>query len=188
MRTNFSSSNSAYSDKAHVAAQTQLYPHVFNTTSENIFYESVTISESQEDKRKQILDGEMAVDRIVNVSIKQFPFPLSYTVQERFRKTKFKKFQDITITEYNYSSGLPSELYKLSGGLFVYGYYNDESNTIEQYVVFSSSAVLLSIASGELKMDHRGINPRSNQSFICFKFDTLRKHGLILAEGGNDVL
>lgn len=186
MRTNFSSSNAAFSDKAHIAAQTQIYPHVFNTSSENITYETVTLSENPDDQRSKILDGELAIDRVINVSLKTFPFPLSYTVQERFRKTKFKKYQDITITEYNHNSGLPSELYKLSGGLFVYGYYDDEKDKIDQFVVFSSSALLVNIASGVLKIDKRGINPRSNQSFVTFKFDTLRKHGLILSEGGSD--
>lgn len=184
MRTNFSSSNSAFSDQAHIAAQTQLYPLVFNASSENITYESVTISESPEDQRNKILDGEMAVDRMVTVTVDSFPFPLSYTVQERFRKPKFRKYQDITITEYNHSSGLPSELYKLSGGLFVYGYFNEELNLIEQFVVFSSSSLLVKLASGELKPDCRKTNPRSNQSFIGFNIDSLRKHGLILSESG----
>jgi len=185
MRTNFSSSNAAFSDKAHLAAQTQIYPAVFNTSSENVSYESVTLSDDPTNKRNQILDGEMAVDRKVYVTVNSFPFPLSYTVQERFRKPKFKKFQDITITEYNTSSGLPSELYKLSGGLFVYGYYDETNDKIEQFVVFSSSALLLSIASGEIKIDRRGFNDRSNQRFIAFKFDTLRNHGLILYEAGS---
>lgn len=184
MKTNFSSSNAAFSDKAHIAAQTQIYPLVFNTTSENITYESVTMSDSPEDNRKKILDGEMAVDRVLSVSAKSLPFPLSYTVQERFRRTNAKKWQDITITEFNTESGLPSELYKLSGGLFVYGYYNETEDNIEQFVVFSSSALLLCLASGDLKIDARGMNPRSKQTFITFKFDNLRKHGLILSEGG----
>jgi len=184
MKTNFSSSNAAFSDKAHLAAQTQLYPLVFNTSSENIIYETVTLSDSPGNKRNEILDGEMAVDRVINVSVNSFPFPLSYTVQERFRKTKFKKYQDITITECNNSSGLPSELYKLSGGLFVYGYYDETANKIDQFVVFSSSALLLSLASGDLKIDKRGMNPRSDQTFVTFKFENLRKKRLLLYEAG----
>lgn len=179
MRTNYSSKNAEFSDNAHLAAQTQLYPFVFNAASEKLSFETVTMSNNP---RHKVLDGEMAVDRIVNVTVESFNFPLTYTVQERFRRTDAMKWQDVTITEKNHCSGLPSELYKLSGGLFVYGYYDDTTNEILQFVVFSSTALLVKLATGELNIDKRGVNPRSRQSFVAFKFDTLRTHGLILRE------
>lgn len=52
--------------------------------------------------------------------------------------------------------------------------------------MFSSSALLVKIASGEINSDKKGINPRSDQSFIAFNFDTLRKHGLILFKSGTE--
>lgn len=103
MRTNFSTENSLFSDKAHLAVHTQLYPFVFNVTSDHISYESVTLSNDPTDPRHQIMNGEMAIDRIVNVSLDYLTFPLTYTVQERFRRTTAKKWQDITITEHNNS-------------------------------------------------------------------------------------
>lgn len=187
MRTDFSSENSAFSDKAHIAAQTQIYPLIFNTSSENISYETVTISNEPTNQRNLILDGEFAVDRKIYVTVEMYPIPLTYTVQERFRRPRFKQFQDITITEYNHSSDQPSELYKLSGGLFVYGYYDETKDKILQYVAFSSSALLVKIASGEIKHDSKKPNHRSNQAFLAFKFESLRKHGLILSEGAVNV-
>ena len=95
MRTNFSSSNAAFSDKAHIAAQTQIYPLVFNTSSENITYETVTLSGNPDDQRSKILDGELAIDRVINVSLKTFPFPLSYTVQEDLEKRSLKNIKTL---------------------------------------------------------------------------------------------
>jgi hypothetical protein len=179
--TNFSSSNSAFSDKAHSTARTQIYPLIFNTSSDNISYENTTITENNSE-RNRILDGEMAVDRFVKVKVKDYNAPLTYTVQERFIRPNYIDFQDVTITEFNYSSNLPSELHKLSGGLFLYGYYDELTENIIQFVVFSSSALLLKIATGEITFTKRRRNPRTNQTFLKFSFESLRQNGLLLYE------
>jgi len=178
METPYNEGNAEHSNDAHIAAQSQVYPKIFNTLQENLSFETVTIDKNP---RHKILDGEMAVDRIVKVKINTLQYPLSFTVQERFRRPYFKTWQDITITEWNHNSNFPSELYKLSGGLFVYGYYNGVTNIVEQFVVFSSTQVLLSLARGDL---HWGVklNPRTNQTFISLSFKLLRENGLILFE------
>ena len=177
MRTPIQPKNIKFSNDAHIAAQNQIYPHIFNTQQDNLSFETVTIDNNL---RHQILDGEMAVDRIVKVTIEVLQHPLSFTIQERFRRPEFKRWQDITITEWNYNSNLPSELYKLSGGLFVYGYYNEENNIIEQFVCFSSSQLLLSLARGNLEWKTQ--KNKKNQSFIGLPFKSLRENGLILFE------
>lgn len=178
MRTPITPENVEFSQEAHKAAQRQLYPNLFNTTPDKIVYEDVTLSE---DPRHQILDGEMAVDRMINVSISSLRAPITFTVQERFRRTKFQHYQDITVTEFNLNSGRKSELYKLSGGLFVYGYFNNLTNLILQAVVFSSSALLLSFVRGNLN-DWNVLTNKKNQTFFTFKFNILRKAGLIIYE------
>jgi len=178
MRTEFEQKNSKFSDKAHIAAQTQLYPKLFNVTPDKIVYEDVTLSE---DPRHKILDAEMAVDRVLSISMGTLRFPITYTVQERFRRPQYKKYQDITITECNLNSGVKSELYKLSGGLFVYGYFNENTNMIEQFIVLCSSELLYKIVRGDLKKWSVETN-RKNQTFITIKFDILRNNKLILYE------
>lgn len=169
--------NIKFSNDAHTAAQSQVYPILFNIQQCKLSFETVTIDN---DPRHQILDGEMAVDRIIKVTVNKLQYPLSFTIQERFRRPEFKRWQDITITEWNYNSNLPSELYKLSGGLFVYGYYNEQINIIEQFVCFSSSQLLLSLARGNLEWTVR--KNKKNQSFIGLTFELLRKKNLILFE------
>jgi len=178
MITPYSPKNAKHSNDAHIAAQSQVYPKIFNTLQEKLSFETVTFDSNP---RHKILDGEMAVDRIVKVNINSLQYPLSFTVQERFRRPDARKWQDITITEWNHKSNLPSELYKLSGGLFVYGYYNQVTDIVEQFVVFSSSQVLLSLARGDLHWDVE-CNKRTKQTFIALSFKLLRDNGLILFE------
>jgi hypothetical protein len=52
--------------------------------------------------------------------------PLGFTIQERFRRPRYAEFQDLTLTEWNGNSNLPSELYKIRAGMFLYGYYSEE--------------------------------------------------------------
>jgi len=180
MKTIYETKNGDFSDKAHKAAQQQLYPKLFDCDFDKLSFESVTLHDSNSE-RNRILDGELAVDRIVKVSIKSVRFPLSFTIQERFRRVKFMPYQDITITEYNHASNKLSELYKLSGGLFVYGYYNEPKNEIDQFVSFSSSALLLKFVRGSLKMGDMRQN-RKRQTFIPITFEDIRESGLMLYE------
>jgi hypothetical protein len=65
MRTTFEAANQEFSNKAHMLARTDIYPLLFNLPLDRIEFESVT---GLDTPRHQILDGEMAVDRIVNVT------------------------------------------------------------------------------------------------------------------------
>lgn len=177
MKTVFEEKNKNFSDKAHLAAQIQVYPRIFGTP--DIQFEDVTLSNG--DERSRIYDAEMAVDRILHVATNDFKKPLSFTVQERFRRTNYRnKYQDITITEWNHASNQPSELHKLTGGMFLYGYYDDAKNKITQYVMFSSAAVVFDIL--RKRLCYKRASNRKNQTFISIKFDDLRKNGLIISE------
>lgn len=179
MSTPYSIQNANFSNNAHVAAQTQIYPRLFNVAYEQLHFETVTLDS---DIRHQILDGEMAVDRIVKIDVETFKGLLSFTVQERFRRPNYKCWQDITITEWNNNTNLPSELYKLSGGLFLYGYATDGSGTkIDQAIVFSSSHLLISLTNGHLKYTKK-FNPRTQQTFLGITFKDMRDINLILYE------
>lgn len=180
MRTRYDVKNGKFSDRAHLAAQSQIYPKLFNVDKSKLVFETVTMQGSN-DIRNRILDGEMAVDRIVKVSYTMFRRPISFTVQERFRRSSFRKFQDVTITEFNTASGQPSELYKLSGGLFVYGYYNEVYGVFEQFVCFNSSTLLFYLGRGLLESCKMKMNEKG-QTFIPVKFKVLRESGLMLYE------
>jgi hypothetical protein len=177
MPTPYSSSNQAFSDAAHQAAQSLIYPCVFKTGQPNLAFESTSLSTSP---KNAILDGEMATDRIVKVTVKTLCHPLQFTVQERFRKPQYASFQDITITEWNCATNLPSELYKLNSGMFVYGYFDQNTNVFVDWVAFNTVGLLYQFATAGAVFRIQS-NPRSNQDFYTVSFAFLQSTGLIIA-------
>lgn len=188
MTTDFSLENAEFTKKAHNAAKRWIYPYIFNTTPQYITYEETVLKDG--DERSKILDCEMAVDYKVFVKVEDLHSSLSFTVQERFRKPKHQHYQDLTITEYNNSTKQLSELYKLSGGMFVYGYYDEPKDKIIQSIAISSSSLLTiltrSLNNTLMKTNlptikyKKEYNPRSHQDFITVRFNELRKNNLLL--------
>lgn len=183
MRTPFEIKNKEFTDKCHLIAQEKFYPVLFGTHQDML--EFVDTSLALGDK-EQILDGQMAVDRIVRVTTSSLRAPLEFTVQERFRHPKFQHWQDVTITEWNHNSNLPSELYKLNAGIFVYGYANNSiepTDFLEAYAV-NTTRVLYLIATGQIYYIY-GMN-KKNQSFIGLQLKDLRNSGCMEVEYFNN--
>ena len=181
MATPYSQANQNFSNQAHEAAQRLIYPYVFNAvtgTDIDLEFESTSLGTSD---RATILDGQMAVDRIVRVYNPGFNAPLEFTVQERFRRTRYAAFKDITITEWNHAHNVKSELYKLNAGLFVYGYFDQETKTFLDWIVVDTTKMLVCLNNGEVTHT-LDMNPRSDQTFIGLKFQDLRDAGLVISE------
>lgn len=179
MRTPFTEGNKTFTDKCHLIAQEKFYPVVFNATKDKIEFVDTSLSKGE---KEQILDGQMAVDRILHVTVANLKQPLEFTVQERFRRPENVKWQDVTITEWNCNSNLPSELYKLNAGMFVYGYANhsiDPTDLIEAYAI-DTTKVLHLIATGKIGYIRKP-NPK-NQIFIGLKISELRRTGCVIVE------
>lgn len=174
-KTPYDQDNADFSDKAHESAQKQIYPKVFKVPFENLSFETTSLETSP---RNEIMDGEMAIDRIVKVKIKCFRQALQFTIQERFRRPEHLKWKDITITEWNNNSNLPSELYKISSGLFVYGYYDLNTDNFIDVIVISVPTLLYNFVTDNLKYDKR--KNKKNQDFIGIKFNDLDKSGCTL--------
>lgn len=176
MPTPYSERNQQFSDAAHIAARSMIYPHIFDGCEE-ITFETTSLGKSE---KSTILDGEMAIDRIVRAHSSFLKRPVEVTVQERFRRPRFARFRDLTITEWNHKYNLPSELYKLNAGLFVYGYFDIAQNLFADWIAVSTADTIRKIASKQLPYDRRR-NPRSDQTFIVIKFDALREAGVVVA-------
>ena len=176
MSTPYSTQNQLFSDSAHIAAQSIIYPILFNAPKEKLSFETTSLSTSD---KNAILDGEMAVDRIVTVSVDWFKAPIEFTVQERFRRLKFAQYKDITITEWNHKTNRKSELYKLNAGIFVYGYYGDD--VFEDWIAINTVGLLHRLVQKKPNLEIK-TNPRSRQTFYTFGFERLRKAGVILCE------
>lgn len=169
MKTPYDKTNANYSNMAHMAAREVVYPAIFGT--ESLAYEDCTLAENA---RSRILDGEMAVDRIVRVSTSLLGAPIVFTVQERFRRPGNTRYQDLTITEWNKASNLPSELYKITAGLFLYAYYDDKSFQFTDAICMHVSVLLHALVRNAIEYK-RGHNPRSQQTFLAFKFCDLEQ-------------
>ena len=176
MQTPYSQTNQTFSDSAHMVARSALYPRLFNCKENMLTFEDTSLGMSD---RATILDGEMGIDRIVNVSVPSLHGPLVFTIQERFRRQKFSSFTDITITEYNRDTGHLSELYKMNAGLFVYGFFCDKNNVFSKWVAVDVNKMLYCIAVNKLKYS-RALNRRSNQDFIAIEVASLKNSDCIL--------
>lgn len=175
MRTPYSSKNAKFSNDAHAAAQSLIYPRVFGLPLQNLEFEDTLLNLN---KRGEALDGQMAIDRIVKVTARAgLKQPLTFTVQERFRKPHFLKYQDITITEWNHNSNLPSELYKITANIFVYGYFDGVK--FLDYIAANVTSMLSGICNNTLAYTRKP-NPKNNQTFIGVKFSALSRAGCLI--------
>lgn len=179
MKTPFSAANSDFSKQAHQAAMHQVYPHIFSGQSIKRIASRATLLDMGPQER--ILDGAMGIDYIIEVHHKGLILPIETTVQERFRRPHYAGRKDITITEWNYQTNLPSELYKIKAELFVYGYYDQDRDTCFDWVVVYPAKLKSAILNDAISYS-RASNPRTNQSFLAFKYDDLRQADVLASE------
>jgi hypothetical protein len=173
-RTLYEQDNADFSNRAHMRARDVLYPRIFNVRRERLQFEDTLLAQSD---RAKILDGEMGVDRIVRVTIHNLPAPLMFTVQERFRRPEFAKYQDMTVTEWNHASNLPSELYKINAGLFLYGYFDERTSVFVDAIAIGVTDMLLAIATRRLRYNRRWNKKR--QTFLTLRFDDMERAGIV---------
>ena len=185
-RTPYDEGNAKHSEDAHLAARRLLYPIIFGVSEEHLEYKSVA---SQETEHDRILDSEMGIDRLIKVSIPNLLDTLNFTIQERFRRRyqrdetgkivkDYMTFNDITITEWNHASDLPSELYKISAGYFIYAYYDDPTDTFFRPIMVNTSDLLLAIVKNRITPGY-GEN-KKNQTFVTFTYGRLVTSGLVV--------
>ena len=177
MHTRFEQHNQDFSDKAHAAAQSLVYPRIFKCDENMLSFDSASVSDGGE---KAILDGQMAVDRLIEVTVAGLRHPIQHTVQERFRRPGYRNFRDITITEWNHASNQPSELYKIKCGIFTYGYYYEEEKRFGDVIAVDVSAFLMAMTVGGIEYTKR--TNQKKQDFICVTFDELHRAGVVLAQ------
>jgi len=179
MGTPFSEANKLFTDKCHILAQKLIYPKLFNVPFENLSFEDSSLGTSE---KNTILDGQMAIDRLIKVRVIDFNAPIEFVIQERFRKPQYAGFRDLTITEWNTLTNIPSELYKLNAGIFVYGYANkfpDPTNFIE-VVAVDTPRMIIKIIRDELACGLEE-NYRTEQTFITITFAQLFSHECVLS-------
>ena len=152
MRTTFSEDRMAFTKAAHLAAQTQFYPHMFPGAKVEF-----------EDTVGTAHDLTYAIDCQLAVTVPAFRAPLRISVQERWRIPAEMHWGDVTITEWNLASDMPSELHKLAAQLFVYGFYDADSDAIVAGIAVDVAGVHIALTRGDLSYQRRN---RVDQTFI----------------------
>jgi hypothetical protein len=174
-KTVFNEHNSVFSQSAHNAAQEQIYPKIWPGASIN--FVDVTIKNDSQNFINNTLDGDLGIDRILDVR-KELATPIRFTIQERFRRPtsedgviKYYKYRDITITEWNEASDVKSELYKIQSDYFLYGYFNEKTNCFGEVILVDVPFLKTGIINNSLRWE--GKKNKKMQRFICIKFDDL---------------
>lgn len=173
MRTHYEDTQGEFSHRAHIAARKQIYPRLFG--AEEIEYEDVRLGTGY---RGKVLDGELGVDVIARPGNGLLSGPLSFYIQERFRRPEFSRYGDITITEFNHASGQLSELYKMAAGLMVYGIYDDKIRRFTKGFAVDVTRLFLSLQRGTLRFSRE--RNKKQQSFVCLKLEALHEAGCLL--------
>lgn len=165
--TPYSLQNQAFSDKGHLCAQEAIYPLIFPNSQ----LEFIPLPEEQ----ARTLDADMGMDRRVLVKVHGLRESFQVMVQERFRDPKWASKQDITVTEWNNNSNQPGELYKIKAEMFLYAYYDETTNRFIEAIAFSVLNLKIKLAQKSIKYTVPSPNGRSNQTFLCFRFDDLEQ-------------
>jgi hypothetical protein len=166
--TEFSEANWKFTKDAHMAAREQVYPKLWPEATRLQFVDTTKATE----------DLKYAVDCIAAVSVRGFRAPLKFFIQERFREPDHVRWEDVTVTEWNTKSDLPSELHKIAAHYLVYGYYDRRSNTIVESIVVNVAQMLNGIASGVIKWT-REERASKDQDFIGVSWESLLNNSAI---------
>ncbi len=171
--TPFDAKQKKISDSVHLEYRDVLYTSLFGVRQGKIIYDAPP------DDFRDDADRHIACDCILDVPFKGLPYAMRYLVSYRFREDRYQDFQDITFTEYNHASDLPGELYKMAVQYFTYGYYDLALRLIEA-IIIDVPNTKRAIISGRLQPVKKDIpNFRSEQTFVPYSFDDLRRLGLM---------
>jgi hypothetical protein len=168
VKTAFSAKRMEFTKRAHLAAEEQFYAPMF--PGRQIAFE---------DTVGTVRDLEYAIDCQLAVTVPDLRAPIRFAVQERWREPAAMRYGDVTITEWNSASNLPSELHKFGAHLFVYGFYDQQLDQIMLGVAVDIPVLLRELALGRLKYRRES---RLDQTFLAFDVRGLRSCGAVVFE------
>jgi len=194
MATSHSKEKAAFAAAGHAAACKQLYPALFGKNHNVRWFDAAEwrdMPHGPERDKAEVLDKELAVDALAFVQtddVESRKWPLKLAVQERWREIDKKGYQEFTTTYERKCTRQPGELFKLSGGLFIYGYFDDVSKQIVQAVVVDWTKFQLAFLAGKFLIEKDGklVDPiqedkKQDSMFLYVAFEKLHRLGIIIA-------
>jgi len=173
-KTEFSEQNKGFTESAHHAARKQFYPELFKNDTQ-ITYENTDRGSS---KIHNVLDRKLGIDLCLYVSNDELDQKIPLYIQERFRRPKYRRYQDLTITKFNNKSGEVSEVSKMAAQFMVYGYYDSTLSEIQEAVCVNVPILARNIADKNISTGQNQNDKK--QDFITVGFDELDRIGALV--------
>lgn len=164
-----------FSGRVHMTARRVLYPAFFGVPAEMLEYVECDAAPMQSFERA--LDTRLGIDKIVRVCDPQFRLPIPHAIQERFQRPVNARRRNITITEFNESTGLPSEMYKMVAQWFVGAFASEDAQVLTEGVIVSVPDLRRAMRAGRIRWDCEKFNDKG-QPFIRLTFDDLLDSGV----------
>ena len=103
----------------------------------------------------------------------------TFTVQERFRKSQYKHYRDIT---FRYDKPCDKrdtrrEFFKIKADAFLYGIINDTEDDFEWAYMFNVEPVVDAIKNGSMPNEYRSNKGIKDTGFIAIQIDDIDEIG-----------
>lgn len=101
------------------------------------------------------------------------------TVQERFRKSEYKHYRDITFRydKPSASGDQRREFFKIKADVFLYGIINDTNDDFEWAYMFWVSSVVEAIKNGSMPSEYHRNKGHGDTGFIAINISDIDKIG-----------
>jgi hypothetical protein len=150
-----------------------IFPLMFGVSKDAITYDQLPVTFMKE------ADSCIALDATIHTKFKGLRNAMTWTGSFRFRDAeRYQVFQDLTLTEFNDVTGMLGELYKIAVDYFIYGYWSFERRCLVEVLVVHMHDFKRAIAREQIH-PVPGHNPRSDQPFVGYRFEDLKRLGLV---------
>ena len=191
MTTLYDKNRAIWSGKAHnLAEKNGLYSSIFPNASK-ITFECTDMMMNEKNTRCQILDGELKIDYIGKLIIPNHRFyskiPRCVYIQERWRTPENRHHRQITLTEFNRGTDIPSELFNIGAQFMLYGYCAQAFGEIGEppkdplditEAIFINVGSLIEAVINETIHIVKEDCGRKRQDFVAVNFNDLRNSGI----------
>lgn len=179
--TPFDPQQKEFTDTVHQDYRDLIYPPLFGLSKEAVTYDELPPAFMKE------ADGCIALDTMVHTKFKGMREAMAWSVSFRIRNSEqVDAFQDLTITLSNDATGMPGEFSKIVTEFFTYGSYSFSLKRLVEVLVVSMPDLKRAIVHGKIQhvpYPHNprisGYNTRSEQPFLAYRFDDLKRLGLV---------
>lgn len=175
-RTPFDPHNHSFSEAAHRLARTGFYKELEAMIARHSGTKVARVL--WEDMFGTREDTDLGIDRNLYV-FGTDGSERALSVQERFRRQRFVRYRELTVTQANHASGERGDFWKLQADLYAYGYVYDDMSDFAEAVVVSVPR-LKSLFENKCIRPNQSYYERKQQTIWGFPFDELERGGAIV--------